>query len=353
MLFRSLGFVVDLASDPGQAENILYTGKTYDFVFIDWKMPAMDGIRCAQHLINRYNVPLSSIIMMTAFGRESLLEKLNEAGLKIKSLVTKPVTFSSLIDGIVTISGGSTTRKENTASTRQKQYREKLEGLSGAHLLLVEDNEFNQELAFELLTAQGLSIEVANDGIEALEMIKQSTYDGILMDCQMPNMDGYEATREIRKQTIYKNLPIIAMTANVTKGDIENAMQAGMNDCISKPINVKDMFTTIAKWIVPSNPEKPPVLSSVAPDSAENNFPELQYIDTKKGLACVDGKKQTYQRLLKKFIKNQSHAIEKLRAALSSNNKKKAIRIAHTLKGVAGSIEIGRASGRERVLRLV
>ncbi|MCB1778281.1 MAG: response regulator [Candidatus Competibacteraceae bacterium] len=124
-----------------------------------------------------------------------------------------------------------------------------IECLKGAKILLVEDNEFNQELAQMLLEMNGLIVETAENGKEALELLNTQDFDGVLMDCQMPVMDGYEATRQIREQEKYKDLPVIAMTANTMKEDKEKAFVSGMNDYIAKPINPDVMFATIAKWI--------------------------------------------------------------------------------------------------------
>jgi len=121
--------------------------------------------------------------------------------------------------------------------------------LKGSKVLLVEDNELNQELATELLRIKGVSVKAAYNGQEALNLLKQDEFDGVLMDCQMPVMDGYEATKQIRQQIKYKDLPIIAMTANAMKHDIEKALACGMNDHIAKPINPDVMFQTMAKWI--------------------------------------------------------------------------------------------------------
>jgi CheY-like chemotaxis protein len=123
--------------------------------------------------------------------------------------------------------------------------------LVGARILLVEDNALNQELAVALLSGAGIEVTVAGDGRQALDLIARERFDAVLMDCQMPQMDGYEATRLLRLQPLLQELPIIAMTANVMSGDRERAIAAGMNDHVAKPINVDDLFATLARWIRP------------------------------------------------------------------------------------------------------
>ncbi len=142
---------------------------------------------------------------------------------------------------------------ESVGIRHQQRVEDAIAHLQGAKLLLVEDNEINQELALELLSSNGISVEVAGDGREALDLLGRETFDGVLMDCQMPVMDGYEATRRIRLQPELAQLPVIAMTASAMKGDRERVLEVGMNDHISKPINPEVMFVTIAKWVTPKN----------------------------------------------------------------------------------------------------
>jgi len=148
-------------------------------------------------------------------------------------------------------------KKQNNQQLQQDLSSEEHEldvaisNLQGAKILIVEDNEINQELARELLVMNGLTVQTACNGKEALELLSEQNYDGILMDCQMPIMDGYEATRIIREQEKFNNLAIIAMTANVMKQDVEKVLSAGMNDHIAKPVRPNVMLLTMAKWIKP------------------------------------------------------------------------------------------------------
>ncbi len=136
-------------------------------------------------------------------------------------------------------------------AAEEKAASDALNVLNGCRILLVEDNEINQELARELLSMNGMEVIIANDGQEALDILEEQTVDGVLMDCQMPVMDGYEATRRIRQQERFAALPIIAMTANAMKGDREAVIEAGMNDHIAKPVDPEVMFKTMSKWIRP------------------------------------------------------------------------------------------------------
>jgi len=171
-----------------------------------------------------------------------------------------------------------------------------------------------------------------------LEKLDAESYDGVLMDCQMPVMDGFEATRRIRLNDKYKDLPVIAMTANAMAGDREKVLDAGMNDHIAKPINVNNMFNTMAKWITPSNPvDLDETLLNIT-ELPEQKFPELSGINTAAGLSVVQGDRALYERLLSKFVDGQADFISEINAAITRGDYSTATRLAHTLKGLAGNI---------------
>lgn len=225
--------------------------------------------------------------------------------------------------------------------------------LRGAKILLVEDNEINQELALELLESNGINVQIANHGQEALDILDKQSFDGVLMDCQMPVMDGYTASRRIRDQEQYKSLPVIAMTANAMKGDKDKVIAAGMNDHIAKPIDVKEMFNTMARWITPSNPMGSSSVQykpSVAHEPIK--IPKLAGIDTQKGLAITQNNLKLYLRLLNKFSCSESDFEKRFIAALHSNDPKEKTRCAHTLKGVAGNIGATRLKSLAQILEL-
>ncbi len=213
--------------------------------------------------------------------------------------------------------------------------------LKGARILLTEDNEMNQELAMELLSQAGIEVVLANNGQEAVDILnKDAKFDGVLMDCQMPVMDGYTATREIRKNPAFEKLPIIAMTANAMAGDKEKVIEAGMWDHIAKPLNVGEMFATIAKWIKPAQSAvlPAPTFEQAPVTKPVGGLPELPGIDTKAGMATCTNKESLYTRMLIKFRDSQGKFAELFVAAKTDPDPEATTRAAHTLKGTAGNI---------------
>ncbi|MBF0454573.1 MAG: response regulator [Magnetococcales bacterium] len=340
----NFGMEVDVVNDglAGLQEiaTAVKKGVPYDIVLMDWQMPGMDGVECMKQLQETLHEVPPAVIMVTAYGREEAMQEAMQKEVTVKSVLAKPVTPSSLLDAVGEVLERGVVR-EGESPLSHKQKDEVVDKLAGAHVLLVEDNEINQELALELLHNGGLTATLAENGQEALEILNgQGGFDGILMDVQMPVMDGYTACREIRKQEKFQHLPVIAMTANVMSGDLEKAAAAGMNDHIGKPINVQEMFATMAKWITPANPadpEKPSELSH-ATAQEEPPLPPLPGIDTEVGLARVGGNSRSYVKLLNKFRSNQAGVPDKINLALENRDRELAERLAHTLKGVAGSV---------------
>jgi CheY-like chemotaxis protein len=175
----------------------------------------------------------------------------NPATLEVCALLTKPVTPSTLFDACVTALGVAS-RQPTRAARRDEAMHDQQAGLAGAHILLVEDNEINRELALDVLSGAGIIVSVACDGQEALDMLERETFDAVLMDCQMPELDGYAATRRLRQRPGLAKLPVIAMTANAMVGDRAKVLEAGMNDHIAKPLKFDDMFAVLARWVRPS-----------------------------------------------------------------------------------------------------
>jgi two-component system sensor histidine kinase/response regulator len=339
---RNFGLEVDVARDGAQALNMLAAaekqGIPYDLVLMDWKMPVMDGVETVKRLQQGAFKQLPAVIMVTAYGREEALLSVEQHRVILKSVLTKPVTQSTLLEAIGEALGKGFVA-ETRAHEKVESSNEAIARLKGARVLLVEDNDMNRELATELLAGAGMEVVLAENGQVALDILaKDRQFDGVLMDCQMPVMDGYTATREIRKNPVYRDMPVIAMTANAMAGDREKVLEAGMNDHIAKPLDVSQMFATLAKWIMPGrNPAAAPAPAPAA-NSAGVDFPALPGIDVQAGLARMMQDPNLYRRMLVMFRDGQQNFVKQFAAARLDADPEAAMRAAHTLKGTAGSI---------------
>ena len=334
----NFGLRVDLADSGSLALSQIENADQqdpYKLLVMDWRMPEQDGVSTIRALESKLKLTAPpAVIMMTAYGREEVSEA--AAGLNVSSFLTKPVTASTLLDSIM-LGLGQEVIRETRVRSRQGKADEALAKLRGAKILLVEDNEINQELALELLTSNGLKVETANDGQEALDALAVNDFDGVLMDCQMPVLDGYQATGKIREQKRFKALPVLAMTANAMAGDREKVLAAGMNDHIAKPINVQEMFTIMAKWITPSGPiDELGVATKEILE--EDEISELPGINVVAGLATCQENHKLYRKLLLKFNQSESDFIDQFHQAQRDDDPEAASRCAHSLKGVAGNI---------------
>ncbi|MBF0321174.1 MAG: response regulator, partial [Nitrospirae bacterium] len=240
----------------------------YDMVFVDWKMPEMDGIETIEE-INRLmpKSKIPKIIMVTAYGREEVLHAAK--GVPMDSFLIKPVSLSIMFDTILSVIGEDDARSRFVAPFTDLEI-EGLDKLQGARVLLVEDNDINRQVAKELLESKGFNVDSAVNGFEAVAAVMKYSYDAVLMDIQMPEMDGCEATRAIRAKGGFDSLPIIAMTANVLSGDSERCIAAGMNGHIGKPVEPATLYKTLAQWIKPrevsSDLRQVPAGPSVTPE---------------------------------------------------------------------------------------
>ncbi|WP_019614876.1 hybrid sensor histidine kinase/response regulator [Psychromonas ossibalaenae] len=305
----------------------------FDLLIVDWKMPGKDGVDLVESIEQtRPAAKRPNIIMLTAYGREDLADALSWRKLQVKTILDKPVTSSHLFDAVINTYGLESGRISRD-DLSQHSLQESTAKLAGAHILLVEDNDINQELAKELLESQQIYVSIAENGLEAVKIYGEYTFDGILMDCQMPLMDGYEATEHIRRKLGDTKIPIIAMTANVMEKDREKALVSGMNDLIAKPIDVPCMFKTLAQWVVPANPEIRRVNSEAQPSE---NLPVIGAVDTKAGLNTANGNVQLYLKLLKRFSETYLDQTQ-VKSSLAGSGQNRG-RYIHTLKGVSGTI---------------
>jgi two-component system, sensor histidine kinase and response regulator len=243
---------------------------------------------------------------------------------------------------------GKGVAREKESDLSMTSATENLASIQGASILLVEDNEMNQQIACELLTDAGFKVEIAGDGQKSLDMLNKNTYDVVLMDMQMPVMDGVTATIEIRKDPRFIDLPVVAMTANVMAADIDRCYKAGMNDHVGKPIDPDELFRKLLQWIRPRQTgEMKEVAGAPAEETAkkenmpideEDKLPVIPGLDSNLGLKRVMGKKKLYFSLLRKYIDDQGQTSAQIRQSLDAGDCATAERLAHTAKGVSGNI---------------
>jgi two-component system sensor histidine kinase/response regulator len=242
-----LAVVVDSAAKGLEALQSSLDGDPIGLILSDVNMPEMDGFMFASEIVSRVKLKNTPIILLTSANRSGDSVRCRELG--IAAHLIKPARQSLLFDAIATSigSGDSADRKSKTAPTTETDH-----ATGGLRLLLAEDNEVNQKFAVRALTKAGHSIKVANNGQEAVDACTAESFDVVLMDIQMPIMDGYLATAEIRRQeaTSSRHTPIIAMTAHAMKGDKEKCFDAGMDGYVSKPIKSKLMLTEISRVLM-------------------------------------------------------------------------------------------------------
>jgi signal transduction histidine kinase/DNA-binding response OmpR family regulator/HPt (histidine-containing phosphotransfer) domain-containing protein/HAMP domain-containing protein len=365
-MLDSFGFRTEQAANGAQSvEKIVKAVHTehdpYGLVLMDWRMPGLDGFETIRRLQEDDRIDqVPPVIMVTAYGREEAAEAAH--GVHTSAVLSKPVTPSTLLDTIMPTFGHDIAGQVRAAARREGE-QEAIARIRGARVLLVEDNEINQELALELLANSGITAQVASNGKEALEILSAEPFDGVLMDVQMPVMDGYTATQEIRRQPRFRDLPVIAMTANAMAGDREKAQQAGMNDHIAKPINVHEMLMTMARWITPeSEGDGRPGEEAEGTDEPVDDEPggeshadstgdpgTLTAFDVENGVHRLGGNRQMYLRLLAGFGKNYHGRAEQIRSAVTRQDWEAAHRLVHDLKGVAGNLSASKlfAAARE------
>ncbi len=336
---RALGLVAEASASGEDALRLVAlaaeSGHPYQLVLLDWTMGGMDGVECVRRLLESYSEPPRTVLMLTPFNREEAVEQVAAHRLAVSGVLTKPVTPSALVDACALALGLSSLQGTRLA-LRNSTLQGHKESLRGARILLVEDNAINQELAVELLSDAGIEVAVANNGRDALDLLQRQRFDGVLMDCQLPVMDGYEATRTLRQQPHLRGLPVIAMTANALVGDRDKVLAAGMDDHVAKPINVEELFSTLARWVRPAG-----ALTGAAPGVHLDSLAQLADIDVDIGRAASGGNDALYRRLLGRFAHEQHDFTARFRAAYSSGDVITAMRMLHDLKGVAGTLGAG------------
>ncbi|MBS4097133.1 MAG: response regulator [Sulfuricella sp.] len=334
-LLTQWGFQVSEAASGKEALKLLeQSDQQVELVLLDWKMPEMDGLEVARRvreLAASQAIPhLPVVIMVTAYSQEQLLEHARD--LHLDAVLTKPVTASGLFDTIVRFQRGPS--QEEKTETAQPDLSEKLAAIQGARILLVEDNDINQQVALEFLERSGMLVSIAENGEVALQALENDTFDAVLMDIHMPVMDGLEATRHIRRDERFRDLPIIAMTAAVMTQDREACRAAGMNDHIAKPILPDELRKILLHYIKPRTPGK--ALKRIQPLAPEANLPEqLSGFDLDLALALLGGERVMLRKFLLQFAVKYADGTAQIAHLLHQERFTEAAELTHSIKGAA------------------
>ena len=328
-ILESFGIEVMSASDSREGLEAIEladkSGKPFSCVILDWGMPGMSGMEVAKRIKQEMQLQKRPKLIYLSGHQHTEMINVSGAVKLLDALINKPVTPSGLLDAIMT------STKARCKWSPPSLPLETHADLAGLHILLVEDNKFNQQLANTILVRAGIEVGIADDGYEALQALQRESFDAVLMDMQMPKMDGLEATRHIRENPALADLPIIAMTANVMMGDRESCLAAGMNDYISKPLHYQTLFSTLARW---THRDKP-----LAQSAGEIQHPNdvSSVLEVADAMARMGGE-DIYQSMLAKFIPSQGKAVQFIQDALGVNDRGTAERLAHSLKGIAASV---------------
>ena len=357
-ILSDMNFRADMAASSTEAFVMLWQEDAedpYRIVLMDWRMPVMDGIEATWRLrteLNLVNVP--PVFITTALGRSEILQQAEKAG--AVGVLYKPINKSTLFDSLMEALHGRVPAAARSRAPAVSVAQRELPAFPGRSILLVEDNPVNQQVAAELLQGAEIAVTIADNGLKALEAVKNAgrtpPFDLVLMDLQMPEMDGYEAAFRLRADSRYDAMPIVAMTAHAMVDERQRCLELGMNDHISKPIEVDKFFATLARWLRSSSgqgqtpvaatpaspaPSGPPKLAVPEASVAEGAL-FLPGFDTEKALARLGNNERLYTKLLKQFLTHYTTAEAQFYTAFDSGDAATAQRIAHTLKGLAGSI---------------
>ncbi|MGQ5524017.1 response regulator [Chitinimonas sp. PSY-7] len=343
-MLRHMSFIVSEAESGEQALELAAeanaAGKPFEIAFLDWKMPGMTGLETYQRMAQQPNPPYPVIV--TAHGKDEVSREAEQAG--ITTLLVKPINHSLLFDA-ATRALGHAPLAENTPRRTGRISSTDLGKIRNARILLVDDNDLNQQVGRDLLEAAGLVVEVAEHGKAALDALADARFDLVLMDMQMPVMDGITATRLIRTQTELDTMPVIAMTANAMSSDRELCIEAGMNDYIAKPIDPDELFSTLLHWIPPKLNAEPvetsaptPLVNAAPVPAGSDPLTAIAGLDVAAGMRRVLNKRSAYENMLRKFITGQADAVTQCRTLLIDGQREDARRAIHTLKGTAGTI---------------
>ncbi|MCP3926890.1 MAG: response regulator [Desulfobacterales bacterium] len=338
---ESFGYKTKEASSGIEAAELLKEGikrHQFDLIITDWRMPEKDGIEISRLVRLKFKSDIP-IIMMTAYGSIITENEVYKAG--INEILYKPIKTSSLFNTIMNVFGKETIIKKTPKIENVQYYRERLKNLD---ILLVEDNETNQFIAKAVLEDKaGVNLTIVNNGREGVEAVQKELFDAVLMDIQMPEMDGYEATRMIRNELKLTSLPIIAMTAHAIVGDKEKCLDAGMDGYISKPIDQEILLRTLWEFVKSGIKKQVNEVvkekTIVEVKNNESTLPEtLPGLKISNTLKSLDIEESFYKKILQIFFKNSIDIPKKMRTVFEDKDWKTLNRLSHNMKGSGGNI---------------
>ncbi len=348
-MLAAYGCAADVAHDGSAALEMLNRaaaeGNPYYLAVIDSKMPDEDGIRVSGRIRETPDIAATRIILTSIFSNEREMTLGKPLG--INAYLLKPVK-PSLLKAALIAAAADAPAVEPAAGPAG----EKTGDLSSIRVLLAEDLEVNREVAAEILSAAGVDVDEAHNGKEAVRAVREQAYDVVLMDVQMPVMDGYEATRQIRKLPGLADLPVIAMTAHASASDRDRCLDAGMNDHVVKPIDSDALFKMLGKWTRAGEGRAARRRKAqAAADSDAVAFPEhIPGMNLDAGLKRLQGNKTLYLKLLRKFTAKYGRVIGDIRAAVTENRLDQAHQLTHALTGMAGNLSAVRLHASARRL---
>lgn len=317
-------------------------GTPFTLLILDWKLPAANGLALLDQLHQATReggldrVP--AILMVTAYDRAALNREAKRHKLAPDAILSKPVTAAQLMNVIADLQrSGFTERNGAVPDEDRRPIAERMQAVSGARLLLVEDNRTNQEVAVAMLTQMGMEVDVADNGVEALGKLEQQDYDLVLMDVHMPVMNGLDAAQAIRAGRWGARLPIIALTAAAFPEDRRRVAASGMNDFLSKPVDPQRLAAALLRWLPDTTGRLPTREVPRTPDQPHGELPEqMECFDLTGALERFSGDKTILVRVLKAFAEDFRNWAAESREALAAGDLAQLKSLAHSLKGGAG-----------------
>ena len=338
-VFTSADLAIDSIRETEELSN------NYGMFIIDYDMPHQDGLSVISEIQAIVDPRPAKYILMTGLNQDK--ERIQAAEIGVFDNIVKPFNQRTLYETVVSCLTGNDGMTVHQPSEPENDI-ELIKKISGSKILLVEDNPINQQVATEFLQSANIEVDVADNGKEALKALETNNYDVVLMDIQMPVMDGYTTTSHIRNNKNLSKLPVIAMTAHAMAGYREKCLSAGMDDFVTKPININDLYQAISRWVKPNkqtDKQSSAIHSEVSELIAEVIEDETGLIDISACLKKMAGNQKLMLKLMEEFVSDYTGAVDEIICGIESGSLEGALRIVHTIKGLAGTFAASKLHG--------